>query len=64
MVEKEKKNKFIVYKFLEGTVEMNPTSVHEDMALIPGLTQWVKDSVALSCDVGLRHSSDPVVLWL
>ena len=22
---------------------MNPTSVYEDMGLIPGLTQWVKD---------------------
>ena len=24
---------------------MNPTSIHEDTALIPGLTQWVKDLV-------------------
>ena len=22
---------------------MNPTSFHEDMGLIPGLSQWVKD---------------------
>ena len=26
-----------------GAAEMNPTSFHEDVASIPGLTQWVKD---------------------
>ena len=26
-----------------GTEEMNPASIHEDVVLIPGLTQWVKD---------------------
>ena len=43
----------------------NQTSIHEDVGLIPGLTQWAKASgVAASCGVGCRHSSDLVLLWL
>ena len=43
----------------------NPTNIHENVGLIPGLAQWVKgSSVAMSCGVGHRGGLDPTWLWL
>ena len=43
----------------------NPTSIHEDVVLIPDLTQWIQESgIAMSCGVGCRHSLDHALLWL
>ena len=48
-----------------GSAVMNLTSVHEDMGLIPGPAQWLKESgVTMSCGVSCRHSWDLVLLWL
>ena len=43
---------------------MNPTVNHEVAGSIPGLAQWVKSGVAMSCGVGHRRGLDPMLLWL
>ena len=37
----------ISWKFCCGSAVVNLTSIHEDMDLIPDLTQWVKDLALL-----------------
>ena len=38
-----------------GSLETNPTRIHEDAGLIPGLVQWAKGSgIAVSCGVALQ----------
>ena len=47
-----------------GSAVMNPASIHEDEASIPGLTQWVKDLALPRAVVWVTHSSDLALLWL
>ena len=48
-----------------GSAVMNPTSVHADSGLIPGLAQWVKDpGLPVNYSVGCRCGLDLALLWL
>ena len=47
-----------------GTVETNPSSIHEDAGLILGLTQWFGDLALLKAVVCRRRGSDPTWLWV
>ena len=41
------------------------TGIPEDAGSLPGLAQWVRGSgVAVSCGIGHRDGSDPMLLWL
>ena len=47
-----------------GAEEANPTRNDEIVGSIPGLAHWEGSGVAVSCGIGSRHNSDPVLLWL
>ena len=48
-----------------GSAGTNPTRIHEDADLTPGLAQQVKGSgIAMSSSVARRHGLDPELLWL
>ena len=53
-------NKDGLWIFHCGSVVMNPASINEDVGLIPGLTQWVKDPVLLQAVVQV---ADVARIW-
>ena len=42
----------------------NPTRIHENEGVIPGLHQWVRISIVMSYGVRPRRGSDLVLPWL
>ena len=56
---------FMIFNFAQssccGAADRNPTSIHDDVGLIPGLAQWIKNLATVSCGVGCRHGSGPIL---
>ena len=43
----KKQNKSRFWSSHHGSVITNPTKIHGDVGLIPGITQWIKDPALL-----------------
>ena len=54
-----------IWSCLCGSVVMNPTSIHEDRGLIPGLDQWIRELVLLWSVVLVTDMAQiPELPWL